>query len=304
MESKVDTPAHEEQQYLDLVRSILKQPRLHQNRTGIRTKRLPGGARLSFDLSDWKVPAFTTKRVSFKNVALELLMFLHGRTDSKEALEAHKVFIWKGNTSREALDAAGFPNRREGDMGPSYGHQWRHAGAPYVDCDTDYSGQGIDQVQQIIDKLQTNPSDRRMLVSAWNVVDLPNMTLPPCHFQYQVVADEEDKTFEMFVTMRSGDVGLGIPYNCLSYAILAHILAYVSGFRAVRLVLSINDAHVYENHIEALEEQLKREPLAPFPRLVIAPDAPKDIDAIQYQHLKLQDYVFHKDPLPKMPMAV
>ena len=298
----VATTNHEEQQYLRLARRCLEEGYLKPNRTGIAAYTVPG-VWMEFDLRNNTIPALTTKRLGLKTVLRELLFFISGSTDTKD-LEAKGVRIWTGNTSREALDAAGFPHRREGCMGPGYGFQWRHAGAAYEGPDADYAGKGTDQLQGIIDGLKAGGTSRRLLCCAWNVKDVPNMTLPPCHLYYQVVPNPEKKEFTMFITIRSNDWGLGAPYNLVSYAMLAHMIAHVSGYTAVGLKYAAADCHVYENHVKGLREQLKRQPVAPFPTMSISAPPDCGIDDITEDHIAFHNYVYDPTPLPPMPMAV
>lgn len=161
------TVTHPEKQYLDLIQHILDHGEHRADRTGTGTLAVFAPPQLRFSLADNFFPLLTTKRVFFRGVAEELLWFIRGDTNSKH-LSERGVKIWDGNGSREFLDKLGFHDRKEGDLGPVYGFQWRHFGARYVDCDTDYTGQGIDQLQQVIDKIKYNPTDRRIILSAWN----------------------------------------------------------------------------------------------------------------------------------------
>ncbi|KAG1217526.1 hypothetical protein G6F35_009081 [Rhizopus arrhizus] len=174
------TIRHEEHQYLDLINYIMEHGEHRADRTGTGTLAVFAPPQLRFSLKDDIFPLLTTKRVFFRGVLEELLWFIKGDTNSKH-LNERNVKIWDGNGSREFLDKLGLTHRREGDLGPVYGFQWRHFGAKYVDCDTDYSGQGIDQLQQVIDTIKNNPTDRRIILSAWNPADIPIMALPPCH---------------------------------------------------------------------------------------------------------------------------
>uniref|UniRef100_A0A8H7NIZ0 thymidylate synthase n=1 Tax=Bionectria ochroleuca TaxID=29856 RepID=A0A8H7NIZ0_BIOOC len=174
------TATHEEKQYLDLIREILEEGERRPDRTGTGTISI-FGARLKFKLNDNGrpvLPLLTTKRVFHRAIILELLWFIQGNTSSL-ALSEQGVKIWDGNGSREFLDKLGLTHREVGDLGPVYGFQWRHFGAEYVDSKTDYTGQGVDQLAELIHKLRTNPYDRRMILSAWNPKDMPNMVLPP-----------------------------------------------------------------------------------------------------------------------------
>jgi thymidylate synthase len=287
---------HPEQQYLDLVREILSTGISKQDRTGVGTKSVFGRT-MRFSLRDGVLPLFTTKRVFWRGVALELLWFLSGDTSAK-TLQTQGVNIWDGNSSREYLDSLGLKDREVGDLGPVYGFQWRHFGAEYGTMHDDYKGKGVDQIAEIVKQLRTNPDSRRIVLSAWNPTALPEMALPPCHVMCQFYVSNKELSCQMY--QRSADMGLGVPFNVASYALLTHILAFVCDLRPGEFVHVIGDAHVYTNHEEALLEQLKREP-RPFPKLIIK-TATKDIDAVKFEDLELVDYDPH-GPI-KMQMAV
>ncbi len=256
----------EEEQYLDLVRRILDTGIVRNNRTGVPTRSLFGQV-MRFDLRD-RIPVLTTKRVAWKSVVEELLWMLLGKTDSKE-LAARGVKIWDANGTPEYLKSVGLGHREAGDLGPIYGFQWRHFGAKYVDCHTNYAGQGVDQLRTLVKALLTDPDDRRMILSAWNPTALAEMALPPCHMMAQFICAKGELT--CILNQRSGDVGLGVPFNITSYALLTNILANACNLRARELVHIIGDAHIYQNHEEALRQQLKNIPRA-FPRLLMPRD--------------------------------
>lgn len=260
----------DERQYLDLVQRILTSGVLRDNRTGVSTKALFGQT-MRFDLRNNIIPVLTTKRVAWKSVVEELVWFLRGRTDAKE-LQARGIKIWDAWGTPEYLKSIGIEGREPGDLGPIYGFQWRHFGAKYVDCHTDYTGQGVDQLRNLIKGLIANPNDRRMILSAWNPMDLEQMALPPCHMISQFICANGELT--CILDQRSGDMGLGIPFNIASYALLTHILASVCGLRARELVHMIGDAHIYQNHEDPLRRQLRNEPRA-FPKLSL----PMGLDA-------------------------
>ncbi len=243
------------------------------------------------------IPLLTTKRVFWKGVAEELLWFIRGSTNANE-LSAKGIKIWDGNSSREFLDKHGFVDREEGDLGPVYGFQWRHFGAEYKDMHADYTGQGIDQLRSVIDKLKNNPNDRRIIMSAWNPLDIPKMALPPCHCFVQFYVTGKDLSCLLY--QRSGDVGLGIPFNIASYSLLTHMIAHVTGLNASEFVHVIGDAHVYSNHIKALEEQLLREPRE-FPKLIMKTKR-DDIEQFTFEDFEIVGYNPH--PIIKMEMAV
>lgn len=292
---------HEESQYLHLIKEILTSGTLKIDRTQIGTK-MVFGRMMRWSLKNGRLPLLTTKKTFFRGILEELIWFLKGSTDSFE-LSKKGINIWKGNGSRKFLDMRGFPNRQEGDLGPVYGFQWRHFGAKYIDAHSDYSNQGIDQISQIIHTLKTDPNSRRMILSAWNPLDIDEMALPPCHMmaQFCVVMDGDGTSYiNCLMTQRSADVGLGVPFNIASYALLTHIIAHVSGMKPGELVVSTGDTHIYLNHIEALRIQLNRTP-CPFPIIHIDSNL-KDIDQISSSHFTLSDYRCH-DSI-KMEMAL
>lgn len=216
---------NQEQQYLDLIRDIIQNGVEKRDRTGVGTRSTFGNM-MRFDISQ-TFPMLTTKRVYWKGVVEELLWFLRGSTYAKE-LADKDVHIWDGNGSREFLDKLGFKERKEGDLGPVYGFQWRHFGAKYGDCFTDYTGQGVDQIDQLIKRIKADPDSRRHIVSAWNVADLHKMALPPCHVLFQFYVSQGKLSCMLY--QRSCDVGLGIPFNIASYALLTVMVARVKFF--------------------------------------------------------------------------
>ena len=290
-------PRHAEHQYLDLIRDILATGERRSDRTGTGTIS-KFGATMRFDLSGDDFPLLTTKRVFWRGVAEELLWFISGDTNAT-TLKDKGIHIWDGNGSREYLDRIGLTDREEMDLGPVYGFQWRHFGAEYTDMHADYTGKGVDQLAQLIHTIKTNPTDRRIILTAWNPAALPLMALPPCHMfcQFYVSADGA-LSCQMY--QRSADMGLGVPFNIASYALLTRLVAQVCGLRAGEFVHVIGDAHVYSNHVDALREQLTREP-RPFPRLTINPTK-TDIDSFVYEDFTVEDYKPHKKI--EMQMAV
>lgn len=173
-------------------------------------------------------PLLTTKRVFWRAVVEELLWFIKGSTNSKE-LTDKDVHIWDENGSRTFLDSCGFTDREEGDLGPVYGFQWRHFGAKYKDMHTDYTGQGIDQLKEVIHKIKHSPDDRRIIMSAWNPVDIPKMALPPCHTFVQFYVNNGELSTQLY--QRSADMGLGVPFNIASYSLLIYMIAHVTGLK-------------------------------------------------------------------------
>ncbi len=274
----------EEEQYLGLVSRIIDQGERRSDRTGTGTLSLFAPPQLSFSLGDNVFPLLTTKRVFIRPVIEELLWFIRGHTDSK-LLTNKDVHIWDANGSMEFLHSVGLGHRREGDLGPVYGFQWRHFGANYVDADTDYSGQGVDQLRQVIDKIKNNPHDRRIILSAWNPAALKDMALPPCHMFCQFyVSDAKSAndlpTLSCQLYQRSCDMGLGVPFNIASYSALTIMLAYVCGMQPGRFTHCMGDTHIYSDHIEPLQTQLQRTPRT-FPKLFLTPCPGEPEDPLQ-----------------------
>lgn len=320
---------HEEHQYLDLIRDILRRGEHRPDRTGTGTLSLFSPPQLRFSLSKLDptsptaeripiLPLLTTKRVFLRAVTTELLWFVSGCTTSKPLSEAG-IHIWDGNGSRAFLDRLGFTEREEGDLGPVYGFQWRHFGADYENCHADYNGKGVDQIKEIVQKLKHSPYDRRIILSAWNVADLSKMALPPCHMfaqfyvsypdavrgeaalqQHQQTSTNGSGTAESgdghkeqakghlscVLYQRSCDMGLGVPFNIASYALLTHMLAYACDLVPGELIHNMGDSHVYLDHIDALKEQLLREP-RDFPTLNIKRD---DRGSGEMDDWKLEDF--------------
>ncbi|EDW87468.1 thymidylate synthase [Drosophila yakuba] len=283
----------DEMQYLDLLRQIIANGEQRMDRTQVGTLSL-FGSQMRFDMRQ-SFPLLTTKRVFFRAVAEELLWFVAGKTDAK-LLQAKNVHIWDGNSTREFLDKLGFTERAVGDLGPVYGFQWRHFGAEYATCDDDYSGKGIDQLRQVIDTIKNNPSDRRIIMSAWNPLDIPKMALPPCHCLAQFYVSQTRGELSCQLYQRSADMGLGVPFNIASYALLTHMIAHVTGLKPGDFVHTMGDTHVYLNHVEPLKEQLQRTP-RPFPKLIIKRQV-QDIEDFRFEDFEIVDY----NPYPKIKM--
>ncbi|SCV03674.1 LAMI_0H10044g1_1 [Lachancea mirantina] len=285
----------EEKQYLELCQQIIENGEFRSDRTGTGTYSVFAPPQLRFRLTDDTFPLLTTKKVFIKGIVHELLWFVAGCTDGKK-LSEKGVRIWEGNGSREFLDRRGLTDRREGDLGPIYGFQWRHFGAEYKTCDDNYDGLGVDQLAQVIYKLKTDPMDRRIIMSAWNPADFDKMALPPCHIfcQFYVSFAKEDGAkprLSCLLYQRSCDMGLGVPFNIASYALLTKMIAHVCDMEPYEFIHTLGDAHVYRDHIEALQEQIKREPRA-FPKLVIKRSV-SSIDDFKFEDFELSDYNPH-----------
>jgi len=258
---------HEESQYLQLIKDILDKGEFEDTRNGLTQSVF--GYSMRFSLKDGIIPILTTKKVAWKTCFHELMWFISGSTNNTD-LTKKNIHIWDGNSTREFLDKQGLVNNTENDLGPVYGHQWRHFNAPYINCNTDYSGKGIDQLANIISDLKnatTGQCSRRLVLSAWNPCQLNEMALPPCHLLAQFNVRNK-KYLSCALYQRSGDVGLGVPFNITSYSFLTHILAKHCGLIAEDFVYFLGNAHIYSEHIDVLREQLTREPL-PFPNIRI-----------------------------------
>ena len=251
---------YDETKYLGLVGEILDNGQWVEGRNGRTLVSI--GHFMTFSLEGGTLPFMTTKKLAWKTCLRELLWFISGSTSNHDLVK-QGVKIWNANASREALDARGLVDRDVGDLGPVYGHQWRHFDAVYDRCDTDYTGKGVDQLQHVVDKLldPVERYSRRLVISAWNPNQLEEMALPPCHLLMQFNVVGEDLYCDMY--QRSGDVGLGVPFNIASYSMLTHLLAHHCGLKAKRLNYHLSNAHIYEDHVVALRHQTCRDPLPP-----------------------------------------
>ncbi len=255
-------------QYLDLVRHILAEGVDKGDRTGTGTRSI-FGHQMRFDLSQG-FPLLTTKKVHLKSIIHELLWFLNGDTNVKY-LQENGVRIWNEWADPET-----------GDLGHIYGFQWRSW--------PDYEGGYVDQIKQVVEQLKNNPDSRRIIVSAWNVADIKNMNLPPCHAFFQFYVAEGKLSLQLY--QRSADVFLGVPFNIASYALLCMMMAQVCGLHPGDFIHTTGDTHIYNNHMEQVREQLTREPRA-LPRMKINPDV-KDIFSFCFEDFTLEEY----DPWP------
>jgi thymidylate synthase len=288
---------HQEYQYIQLIRDIIEKGTEEKGRNG-NVKSLFGYS-MRFSLKNGEIPILTTKKLAWKTCINELFWFIKGSTNNKE-LQDKKVYIWNDNASREFLDSRKLYNLEENDLGPIYGHQWRHFNAEYKDCHTDYKNQGIDQLQNIIDQLKDpeQRSSRRLIMSAWNPCQIDEMALPPCHILAQFNV-REGKYLSCALYQRSGDVGLGVPFNIASYSFLTHIIAKHCNLIADEFVYFLGNCHIYMNHMDALKEQVKREPLN-FPRILINPR--ENIEDYNLEDIEwIEEYKYH--PSIKMEMV-
>jgi thymidylate synthase len=246
--------------YLNIVKNILENGERKPNRTGVDTIAL-AGAMFEHDMSRG-FPLLTTKKMPFKCIASEMEFFIKGLTD-KHWLQERNNHIWDEWASPTRVPYGHDPETKkkmmeERDLGPIYGFQWRHFNADYRGYDKDYSGQGADQLKEIVETLKKNSNDRRMIVSAWNPCQIKDMALPPCHYSFQVTVI--NGKLNLLWNQRSIDTMLGLPFNIAGYALLLHLLAKESGFEEGRLVGFLADTHIYVNHIDGAKEQLSRDP--------------------------------------------
>ena len=254
-------------QYLDLLDRVLHEGVHKEDRTGTGTISV-FGHQMRFNLEEG-FPLLTTKKLHLKSIIYELLWFLRGDTNV-QYLQEHGVRIWN-----EWADA-------NGDLGHIYGYQWRSW--------PDYDGGAIDQISEAVETIKLNPNSRRIIVSAWNVADLKNMALPPCHAFFQFYVANGKLSFQLY--QRSADIFLGVPFNIASYALLLMMMAQVTGLKAGEFIHTLGDAHIYNNHLEQVKLQLTREP-RPLPRMALNPDV-KNIFDFGYEDFQLTGY----DPHP------
>ena len=260
--------------YEDLLRHVLAHGTPKSDRTGTGTRSI-FGHQMRYELADG-FPLVTTKKVHLKSVVYELLWFLRGDSNVRY-LQEHGVRIWD-----EWAD-------QDGELGPVYGVQWRSWPTP--------SGEHIDQISRVLDILRRNPDSRRIIVSAWNVAELDKMALPPCHAFFQFYVADGALSCQLY--QRSADLFLGVPFNIASYSLLTHMVAAQTGYRPGEFIWTGGDCHIYDNHVEQVEEQLSRDPY-PFPRLNLA-----ERDSIfdyRYEDVEVVDYQHH--PAIKAPIAV
>ena len=290
-----NTGNKEEQQYLDLIKDILSRGTWEEGRNG-KTKSIFGSS-MRFSLADGKIPILTTKKTAWKTCLKELLWFIRGDTDNK-LLQEQGVHIWDGNTTREFLDSRGLNHYREGLIGPGYGFQWRHFGGEY---DSSAAGvkeggiKGVDQLRQIIDALKdpAQRTSRRLIMSAWNPLQLDEMALPPCHIMCQFnVHDGNQLSCAMY--QRSNDEACGTSFNIASYSFLTHLLAKHCGLEAYEFVYLKGNCHIYEEHVDGLKLQITREPY-PFPTVSIK-QIRDNINDYQVDDFILENYQHH-DPI-------
>ena len=280
----------EEDQYLNLIKQILDKGTWEEGRNG-RTKSIFGHS-MRFSLANGKIPILTTKKTAWKTCLKELLWFIRGETSNQLLLD-QGVHIWDGNASREFLDSRGLTHYEVNELGPIYGHQWRHFNAKWQGDAHDYSGEGVDQLQQIIDALKDplQLTSRRLIMTAWNPCQLDEMSLPPCHNFCQFNVHDGNK-LSCSMYQRSVDSVLGLPFNIASYSFLTHILAKHCGLEAYEFVHFMGNCHLYENAIDAAELQITRKPFD-FPTVTIK-QVRENINDYQVDDFIINNYQHHE----------
>jgi thymidylate synthase len=282
----------EEQGYINLITTILNNGETRTTRNG-KTYSL-FGERLEFNLATG-FPLLTTKRVFWRAVVEELLWFLRGSTDATE-LSSKNIHIWDDNTTPEFQASVGLSHLQPGQLGPGYGHQWRAFNGTYP------SGQGgVDQIRYVLEQLQTNPSGRRTILSAWNPSQLDQAVLPPCHVMYQFYVSPTHG-LSCMMTQRSADFCAGIPFNIASTALLTSIIAHVLHLKAHRIVINMGDTHIYDDHVEGAQEQSSRFPFAKPKLTITRPPPPKGasidyvinwLETLKFEDISIENYKCH-----------
>ena len=280
---------HPEEPYLALLRTILEHGKEREDRTGTGTLGI-FGHQMRFDLRVG-FPLLTTKKLHTKSILHELLWFLRGETHVKPLQDAG-VRIWNEWATAEQTARFG---RKEGDLGPVYGHQWRNFGAT-LRADGTYADDGVDQIERVLRDIRELPHSRRLLVTGWNPKEADKVALPPCHTLFQLHVQDGELSCQLY--QRSADVFLGVPFNIASYALLTHMIAHVTGLRAGDFVHTFGDAHLYKNHLEQARLQLSRTPRA-LPTLRLNPDV-KDLFAFRFEDIAIEGY----DPHPHIAAPV
>lgn len=282
--------------YHELLRHILENGTERPDRTDVGSSKFVPGYSMSWDLAEG-FPMITTRKVPFRIAFEETMFFLRGETDTTK-LEEKRINIWKGNTSREFLDSKGLKHLPVGSLGAGYSHQWRNFNGKVGEPDT-----GIDQIKNMLHDLKVNPTSRRHVITAWNPSQLEETPLPPCHLMHMYTVDPVNHLLHSSFVMRSNDVYHGLPYNIMGYAFLNHAFSAILGLKPGTLTYFAQDAHIYKNQYEVVEEQLTRES-RDLPELVIKKDLDSfdDILSMEYEDIELIGYDPHP-ALKKVDMA-
>ena len=280
----------EEENYLNLMLDIVQNGVERNDRTGTGTISL-FATQLKYDLSD-TFPISTTKKMFFRAIFEELMLYLRGYTNNK-ILQDKGIHIWDGNTTRAFLDQRGLTDYPEGDMGETYGFNFRHFGGQYKDCHQDYSGQGFDQLQSVIDQIKNNPESRRIIINLWNPDGNQRAALPSCLCKYQFYVDTQRSKLHLQIYIRSSDYFLAYNWNTCTGAIFVHLICNLEGINLTPGTLTVvtGDTHIYKNHLKQVSENLTRRPY-PFPKLLIK-NKQKDITKFEFTDLELLGYRSH-----------
>ncbi len=279
----------DEENYLDLMKKILKSGNSKIDRTNIGTMSL-FGKQLEFDLTNNTFPLITTRKLFIRGIFEELMLYLRGQTNSK-ILEEKKINVWKGNTTREFLDSRGLYHLPEGDMGHSYGFSFRHFGAEYKTCLDDYTGKGYDQLTELVKELKNNPDSRRLRITLWEPNNMHKCPLPPCLEQYQFYV--HDGYLSCMMTQRSSDYWLAGGWNVATGSLLTILLADVCGYKPYKLIWNIGDVHIYNNLKDQAIEQCKRTPYL-FPKIYFK-NKKSLITDYEFTDLEILNYVAHDE---------
>lgn len=275
---------HDENKYLQTINKVLTKGIYKLDRTKIGTLSIFGKS-FKYNIRNYRLPLFTHRKMFYRGIIEELLFFISGNTNTK-ILENKKVNIWKGNTSREFLDSRGLTNLPEGDLGAGYSFQLRHFGAEYIDCNTDYTNKGFDQLKYVINLIKNDPTSRRILFSYWNPLAMKNMSLPSCHILYQFHINTDKNELSCSFYQRSSDFVLAADFNIVSAAVLTFMLCHITGYKPGKIIHNIGDLHIYNNHIEETKKMLNNEPYN-FPLFYIN-DHDKKIK--QIEDFKYEDF--------------
>lgn len=277
----------EEQSMLDTLSRLVNKSHKKDDRTGVGTQSL-FGERFEFDLTNNTFPLMTTRKMFMKGIFEELMLYIRGQTDSK-ILENKGVHVWAGNTTREFLDNRNLQHLPVGDMGPSYGFLFRHFGAEYKTCESDYTKKGVDQLAKVINTLKTSPYDRRMIISLWDPTNLDNCPLPPCLYNYQFYCRKigDIQFLDCMMTQRSSDFMVAGGWNVATGALLTYLIANVCDMQPGKLIWNIGDCHLYNNLIEQAKEQISRSPNL-YPKIFIKKK--ENIESFEYEDIELLNY--------------
>jgi thymidylate synthase len=286
----------QEQQYINLLKDIIENGVIREDRTGIGTKGV-FGRQLRFDCSNNVIPILTCRKIKYQNAIEEFLFMWKGKTQTKE-LEEKGVNIWKGNTTKEFQNKVGLYHLKEGDMGKMYGFQLRQFGNDEMINDESqdygyrYERNFIDQLEYFINEIKTNPNSRRIIMTTYNPLEKDDGVLFPCH-GLLIQAFIEGENISLSMTQRSADTIIGIPFNISFYSLMLHTIASITGYKAKDLVLNLNDCHIYLNHIDKVKEKLFNRELYKFPTLkfVKEPKSIKDVDEMESDNIVIENYI-------------